>query len=122
MQRQRHSQLTAATDISPLLDRQIDQITEGISQYFNKSLRTLSTDNMKTIINYIIATNTEIRLSANYRKDIIHLLTKFVKFHASSIAKHNFNFKDITRDDVIRFLDSFRKTEAADPLHKWIGT
>ena len=28
----------------------------------------------------------------------------------------------MTRNDIISFLESFRKTDAADPLHKWIGT
>jgi integrase len=29
---------------------------------------------------------------------------------------------DIKRDDLVSFLDSLRKTESVDPLHKWIGT
>jgi integrase len=28
----------------------------------------------------------------------------------------------MTRDKIVQFLDSFRKTEEADPLHKWTGT
>ncbi|HEY9388057.1 MAG TPA: hypothetical protein VIP70_13530 [Nitrososphaeraceae archaeon] len=28
----------------------------------------------------------------------------------------------MTRQDILAFLDSYRKTDAADPLHKWIGT
>jgi hypothetical protein len=118
---QKHQQLV--TNLPPLLDRQIDEITKGISQAFNKSLHMLSTDNIKTIINYITATNTEIRLSTSYRKDIIQLLTKFARFHANnSVAKHDFNFKEVTRNDVINFLNSLRKTDEEDPLHKWIGT
>jgi integrase len=31
-------------------------------------------------------------------------------------------FKEITRQDLLSFLDSFRKNESTDPLHKWIGT
>ena len=30
--------------------------------------------------------------------------------------------KIITRQDILSFLDSFRKIETVDPLHKWIGT
>jgi hypothetical protein len=30
--------------------------------------------------------------------------------------------KHMDRDDVLAFLDSYRKTDASDPLHKWIGT
>jgi len=32
------------------------------------------------------------------------------------------SFKEITREDLLCFLDSFRKIESVDPLHKWIGT
>jgi integrase/recombinase XerD len=28
----------------------------------------------------------------------------------------------ITRDDILAFLDSYRKPDASDPLHKWVGT
>ena len=28
----------------------------------------------------------------------------------------------MTRSDIISFLERFRKTDTADPLHKWIGT
>jgi hypothetical protein len=65
-----------------------------------------------------MAIRTEINFSTNYRKDIIELLTRFARYH------HNNNklFKDATRDDVIAFLDSHRKTETQDPLHKCVGT
>jgi integrase/recombinase XerD len=28
----------------------------------------------------------------------------------------------MTRDDVLQYLDSYRRSEESDPLHKWIGT
>jgi integrase len=31
------------------------------------------------------------------------------------------SFKDMTRDDVLAFLDRLRKPESVDPLHKWKG-
>ena len=55
-------------------------------------------------------------LTDNYRRDIIRGLAHF------SIFCNNKSFKQITRDDLISFLDSFRKPENIDPLHKWIGT
>jgi integrase/recombinase XerD len=41
------------------------------------------------------------------------------------LSRHHNNkklFKDMTREDVISFLDTIRKPEVSDPLHKWIGT
>jgi integrase len=32
------------------------------------------------------------------------------------------SFKEMTRQDLISFLNSRRKSEDVDPLHKWIGT
>jgi hypothetical protein len=48
---------------------------------------------------------TEVNLSDHYRKDLINLLTAFSKYS-------NISFKSITRDDIIEFLESFRKPEA----------
>jgi hypothetical protein len=69
-----------------------------------------------TIVKYIAAIKSEVNLSDNYRKDLIALLSRF--------SKHNDNrpFSDLTRSDVIAFLDTYRKTETQDPMHKWIGT
>jgi hypothetical protein len=60
--------------------------------------------------------NSEINPADNYRRDNIILLIRFSKFH------HNKAFKQIVREDVLSFLDSLRKPEAADPLHRWVGT
>jgi hypothetical protein len=42
----------------------------------------------------------------------------------SRFSKHSNNkpFKDLTRSDIVAFLDAYRRTETQDPLHKWIGT
>jgi integrase/predicted nucleic acid-binding Zn ribbon protein len=58
----------------------------------------------------------EVNLSDHYKKDLIILLSKFSKDNNNKL------FKDLTRTDVISFLDTYRKTEAADPMHKWTGT
>jgi site-specific recombinase XerD len=72
-------------------------------------------DNIKTIVDYLISTRIEINFSSNYRKDIIEALSKFSRHN-------NKKFKDIVRNDIIVFLDGFRKTETQDPMHKWIGS
>jgi integrase len=86
-------------------------------QYVNR-LRTLRPENAMTIVNYIQAMRTEINLSDNYRKLNVFLLSDLFKFHNDN----NKLFKHMSRDDILSFLDSFRKSEASDPLHKWIGT
>ena len=59
---------------------------------------------------------TETNYTNHYGNDTIGVLCRFSKFHS------NKPFKEVTRNDIINFLDSLRKTETQDPLHKWIGT
>jgi hypothetical protein len=103
---------------NPILDRQIEEITAGLSSlYYANSLRSISNEeNIKTIIRYIIAARIEANLSNSYRKNIIEALCRFSKYHNDK------PFKDISIDNITAFLESFKKTEIQDSLHKWIGT
>jgi hypothetical protein len=74
-------------------------------------------ENALTICDYISSIRSEINQSDNYRRDTILLLCNLPIFF-----KNTKPFREITRDDLLSFLDSYRKTESADPLHKWIGT
>ena len=58
----------------------------------------------------------ETNLADHYRKDLIEVLCRFSKYN------DNKPFKEITRDNIITFLETYRRTETQDPLHKWIGT
>jgi integrase/recombinase XerD len=98
-----------------LFDMRVDTITEGIIPYYAKTLRNLSYENAQTIVNFVMALNSEINPSKNYRKSIVDVFCRLSK-HSGK------NFNDMTRQDIIDFLDSYRKPEASDPLHKWIGT
>lgn len=64
---------------------------------------------------------TEVNPSDNYRIDIIKILSKFVIFCRIG-CRLSEPLNQLGRQDVLAFLDSFRKPEASDPLHRWIGT
>jgi hypothetical protein len=98
---------TNPNQITPILDRQIDEIIADLPKSYGKNLRTLPLENLKTVVSYIMVLKTEINPSRHYKKDIIEALTKFGLWFI-----YNNNFKDVTRDDVISFLDSLRKSEA----------
>ena len=100
-----------------LFDRKIDLITEGIDIFFGSKLRELSEDNALTIIDYILSMKNEINLSDGYRK-----LNIYVFYSISKFFNNKKKYKELTRDDVMQFLDNLRKPEESDPLHKWIGT
>jgi hypothetical protein len=73
-------------------------------------------ENALTLANYVISMNSEINLSTNYRLDIIEKLTRLSNYYDKTL------FEDITREQILNFLDSRRKHESSDPLHKWIGS
>ncbi len=94
----------------------IDRATEGLRQQFITRL----TDhrygvNALTIANFILAAKTESNISDGYSEDLIFTLCKLSNF----IGK---DFKVFTREDILSYLDSYRTTEAKNPLHTWIGT
>jgi integrase len=101
----------------PNFDRKLDLITEGARPFIKKHLlERIPRENCQTIVAYILAMHTEIHLSDRYRIDTIFKLKQLAEFHKPK------SFRDMTRQDVIDYLDSLRKPEQVDPLHKWIGT
>lgn len=101
----------------PNFDRKLDAITAGAKPFVKHHLLTrITRKNCETIVTYILAMQTEVSPSQTYRIDTINKLTHFAKFH------HTKAFKAISRQDIIDFLDSFRKPESVDHLHKWVGT
>jgi hypothetical protein len=108
---------TVAPNNDALFDRKIDLITQGIDSFYVSLLKELSQDNALTIVKYILSIKNEINISDNYRRLNIYTLYRISKFF-----NNRKSYKELVRDDILQFLDSFRKPEASDPLHKWIGT
>jgi hypothetical protein len=106
-----------------IINTKIENATEGLSSncFNHLSNRVLPAsrgkENALTICDYISSIKSESNPSDHYRKDTIILLCKF-----STFFKNAKLFKEIKREDLLSFLDSYRKIESVDPLHKWIGT
>jgi hypothetical protein len=100
-----------------LFDRKIDIITAGLESTIINHLNMLPKENTFIIIKYILAMRMEINLSDNYRRLNINTL-----YYLSNFFDNRKSFKQITREDLFQYLDSFRKSESSDSLHKWIGT
>jgi integrase len=104
------------------LDRKITLAIEGFTTTKSPELilrdRTrLSKENALTVSNYIIAMKREINPRLSYIDHTIEFLS--VLSRSVGIEKR---FKDMTRDDILLYLDKCRRPENDDPLHKWIGT
>ena len=92
--------------------------TEGIEPFFQNELRErTSIENALIISEYITAVKREVNISTGYTKSIIQTLIDLSKFHSNKK-----NFKEMSREDLLLYLDSLKRPEASDPLHKWIGT
>jgi integrase/recombinase XerD len=59
---------------------------------------------------------TEINLSKGYKTLNVEILTKLSQFHKDK------PFANMKREDIIAYINSLRKPDAQDPMHKWIGT
>ena len=68
--------------------------------------RSKGKENAMTICDYISSIKLETNRSDHYRKDTILLLCSH-----STFFKNDKLFKEITREDLLSFLDSYRKTE-----------
>ena len=103
------------------LDRKItlaiEAFTTKSSELILRDRNRLSTENALIVSNYIIAMKREINPRLSYIKHTIEFLSDLSK--SVGVAK---NFNDMARDDILLYLDSCRKLEGDDPLHKWIGT
>jgi hypothetical protein len=110
-------------DTTAIIKTKIEHVTEGLSHdcfnYLSNKVLTASIGrkNALTICDYLSSLMSEVNPSDHYRRDVIMLLCNL-----SIFFKNIKPFKEIRREDVLSFLDSYRKPEDMDPLHKWIGT
>ena len=104
-----------------LLERKMILATDGFMTKFSEStLRDrskLSQENALVVAEYIISMKREVNARLNYIKYTIQFLSELSRI--SGIGK---NFIDMTREDVLCYLDNCHKLEDEDPLHKWIGS
>ena len=105
------------SQIDSLFESKNESIIRGLRHDCKKHLQRISMQNaLIIIINYVASAQTEINLSNSCKMDLIIVLCRL------SYAIHHKPFEQITRQDVVAFLDNFRKFEEVDPLHKWVGT
>jgi integrase/recombinase XerD len=107
------------------LDRKITLATEGFTtnKYCELVLRDrnrLSKENALTLCNYIIDYKREINPKLNTIRTAIQHVSELSK--AVGVGIQEKKFADMTREDILLFLDHYRKLENDDPMHKWINT
>jgi hypothetical protein len=108
--------INLSTATAAELGPRIDAATAGLQPYLNRALRETPPENAKVICDYVLAMQSEINPTLRHRKNLV-----FSLLHFSAHLKHK-AFEKITKEDILGYLDSYRRTEEADPMHKWIGT
>jgi hypothetical protein len=87
-------------------ERKINLITEGLEPLYAKALESIPNENALAIVDFIFNTKTEVNLSDNHKRNYISVLAKLSKFYHNKKS-----FKEMNREDVLLFLDSFHKPE-----------
>ncbi len=102
------------------LPSKIDSITKPLSKpYFNKILKDLSKTNSinaGTIVEYILAEQTELNIMDSTKEGKIKILVWLSNFHG------NKSVEEMTKQDIPEYLNNLRKSSDEDPSNKWIGT
>jgi site-specific recombinase XerD len=71
--------------------------------------------NQKIINDYFEARKTETNRACSTQVVMNNTLNRLSRYV-------NKNFQDVSRDNIVSFLSTLRKTETDDSNHKWIGT
>jgi integrase len=99
-----------------LTNQDIEVVTNGFHKYIHKQFtEMISRENAVKIAKYIQDHKSE-NLSDGYRRMTVTCLITLSRYFK------NKSFSQLTKSDIMNYLDSLRKTEDADPAHKWIGT
>jgi integrase/recombinase XerD len=109
--------LHASSLETSLFDQKFVLATEGLEPYFLDHLKKkISRKNAVIIGEYIASMRIETNLSDNHRRSVMTSLKLLSEFLG------NKPFSEMTRDDILLYLDTLRKPVNSDRLHKWVST
>lgn len=102
------------------LTRKIKSLTTYLKPYISKTLNELVKThpvNVKIICDYITAEQNELNIKDSTKETKIKRLV-----HLSKFFEHKKTFYDMTKDNILEYLNSLRKSSTVDPTHKSVGT
>ena len=94
---------TSTHDRDLLLERKVSLNTEGLTRQYAERLYKIRSDNALAIVDFISSMKTEINPSLNHVKNNIMVLTLLSQFHNNEKF-----FKQMTREDILLYLDKLR--------------
>jgi hypothetical protein len=97
--------------------QRIIEATSGLNNhYFTMMAERMSVNNADVLAQFIISNRQERNVASNTIMMYIDGIVYLENYH-----KHK-DLNKMDRNDITSFLDSYRKPETVDPLHKWINT
>jgi hypothetical protein len=79
------------------------------------NLSNQSAQNANTICDYLIAEETEINIKNSTKEGRIKILVWLSAFHENKIS-----FSEMSKQDILLYLNSLRKPISEDPTQRWI--
>ena len=116
-----HYSSSADNYIEEELERKIDSITKSLSKpYFNKILKELLKSNLENaniVCDYIIAEQIEINIKDSTKEGKIKILVWL-----SNHFQDKKSYRNMTKNNILSFLNILRRSPIEDPTQKWIGS
>lgn len=78
--------------------------------------------NALTTIDYLLSINDEVNPSSAHKRNLIMCLTQLSESCSQRLNRKPLTFLEMTREDILFYLNKSRKNEVIDPMYKWIGT
>lgn len=109
------------TSSSSRVEKKIDIITKPLSRAYYKNilinLAKRNIENANIICDYIIAEQTEINIKNSTKESRIKVLVWLSNFFEDKTS-----FKEMTKQDILSYLNNLRKSIQEDENQKWIGS
>lgn len=103
--------------VNAKFENRLQSAIEGLTPYFQKLLLKIPTQNSVYIVDYVINDlKKENNASINYIRMNVYAIVDL------AIHSKKQDLKTITRENTLSYLDSLKKSETEDQMHKWIGT
>jgi hypothetical protein len=99
-----------------LFNKKFNQVTSDLKGYRINQLKNMEQPNSALVTEYLYCKMREASLKPASRANTIDRLYRL------SLFLKNKSFREMTTEDIFSFLDTLRRTETQDPMHKWIGT
>jgi len=100
----------------PIFDKKLHQVSADLKQYRINQLNKMEQTNSTLLVDYLYSRMREGNLKPSSRANTIDRLSRLSIFHK------NKSFREMTTEDIFPYLDTVRRTESDDPMHRWIGT